>query len=47
MRRCIDSVQDRDYWRALESATLNLQVSEVMELVNKRYVPTHQHDEGC
>ena len=24
---CIDSAQDRDYWRALVSATLNLRVS--------------------
>jgi hypothetical protein len=30
----IDSVQDRDVWRALRNVTLNLQVSLNMELVN-------------
>ena len=27
MRNWIDSVQDRDYWRAVVNATLNLQIS--------------------
>ena len=29
----VDSSQDRDYWRALENAALNLQVPYAMELV--------------
>ena len=33
MRSWIVSTQDRDYWRALVNAALNLLVSQAMELV--------------
>ena len=32
-RNWVDSTQDRNYWRALVNAALNLQVQYVMELV--------------
>ena len=32
-KNCVDSAQDRDYWRTLLNAALNLQASQVMELV--------------
>ena len=34
IRNLIDSAQDRDHWRALLKAALNLQVSLAMELVS-------------
>ena len=33
MKSLIDSTHDRDYWRALVNATLNIGVPEVMGLV--------------
>ena len=30
----VDSAKDRDYWRALVSASLNLRVPKAMELVS-------------
>ena len=35
-RNWIDSAQDRDYWRALMNAVLNLWLSYAMELENWR-----------
>ena len=32
VRNWVDSAQDRDYWRALVHAALNLRVSQTMEL---------------
>ena len=34
MKNWVDSSQDRDYWRALINATLNLWVSSAMEFVD-------------
>ena len=34
MRNWLDMPQDRDYWRALVNAALNLQVTHAMELVS-------------
>jgi hypothetical protein len=30
-KNCIDSAQDRDYWRALVNELLNLRISEAMK----------------
>ena len=32
-RNWVDSAQDKDYWKALENATLNLRIPYAMELV--------------
>ena len=36
MRNWVDTAQDRDYWRVLVNAALNLRVSSAMELVSKK-----------
>ena len=33
-RNWVDSVKDRDYWRAVVNAALNLRVSEYMEFIS-------------
>ena len=37
-RSWVNSTQDRDYWRALVNAPLNLWVAEIMELVSNIYI---------
>ena len=37
-RNRVDLAHDRDYWRSLVNAALNLQVSYAMELVNYVYI---------
>jgi hypothetical protein len=41
-RNWVDSAQDRDYWRDLVNAALNLQVPYAMELV-VRYGQTYKY----
>ena len=31
----VDSAQNRDYWRAVVNAALNLRVAQAMELISK------------
>ena len=38
MGNSVDSAHDRDYWRALVNAALNLRVSYTMELVNLIFI---------
>ena len=37
-RNWIDSAQDRDYWRALVNATLNLRIPQAIKLVIYRVI---------
>ena len=37
-RNWVDSAQDRNYWRALVNAALNLRVSQAMEEVTFYYI---------
>ena len=37
-RNCVDSAQDRDYWRSFMNEALNLQIPQAMELVNDYFL---------
>ena len=46
-RNWVDSAQDRDYWRGLVNAALNLQVPKAMELVNRHKLNKIKFDKRC
>ena len=44
MRNWVDSAQDRDYWKVLVKAALNLRVPQTMELV--RWIESSVDDDS-